>query len=208
MKKLIHTHISTAAGLALVAVVSFVMGGLFLKEARSFMDPVSVPGGAGSLAPDGGVIGNPAQGIAGADTLFKGQKAIKDAVGGSFAGYTSTATNGNLGGLKGANQKCETAYPGSHWASLDEIMKLGAQYPWTYDVWVRDALASYGDSTVGGQDVAVVKDGLTMIYPDPDFVVACAGWTAPVSKAGTALMSSGIAQIAGCSFGARLACVK
>ena len=55
------------------------------------MDPGSVPGASGTLAVDGGVIGNPSQGIAGAPTLFQGQKAIKDAIGtGSPSSWTCT----------------------------------------------------------------------------------------------------------------------
>ena len=57
----------------------------------------------------------------------------------TFVGYTD-AFNGNLGGLRGANQKCEEAFPGqhSHWASSDELVSLGDQYLWTNDVWVQD----------------------------------------------------------------------
>jgi hypothetical protein len=55
----------------------------------------------------------------------------------SFVGY-SASTNANLGGLKGGNAICESLYPGSHWASMDEIMSLGAKYPWTDSVWIRD----------------------------------------------------------------------
>lgn len=56
-----------------------------------------------------------------------------------FAGYTASYT-GNLGGAKGANEKCDAQYDGSHWCSVDELMRLGDKYPWTYTVWVRDAV--------------------------------------------------------------------
>lgn len=55
----------------------------------------------------------------------------------TFMGYTSL-TGANLGGLKGGNEICNTSYPGSHWASLDEIMKLGVSYTWAHPVWLRD----------------------------------------------------------------------
>jgi len=55
----------------------------------------------------------------------------------AFAGYT-TARDANLGGVKGANKVCEEAFPGSHWASSDEIARLGSKYPWATAVWVRD----------------------------------------------------------------------
>ena len=69
-------------------------------------------------------------------------KAYVDAHSGEvkWAGYTSSTYTGNLGGLKGANQKCDAEYPGSHWCSLEEIMKLGVDYPYTYDAWVRNAV--------------------------------------------------------------------
>lgn len=57
-----------------------------------------------------------------------------------FAGYTSGTYTGNLGGAKGANEKCDAGYDGSHWCSVDELMRLGDKYPWTYTVWVRDAV--------------------------------------------------------------------
>lgn len=55
----------------------------------------------------------------------------------TFAGYTAD-TNANLGGLKGGNALCNTAYPGSHWASADEMLRLGPSNPWTTSVWVRN----------------------------------------------------------------------
>src|SRR3990167_6641911 len=67
-------------------------------------------------------------------------KAYVDAAGGgsfAFAGYTAQAYDGNLGGLKGANDKCESNFPGSHWASIDELSRLGASYTWAATVWVR-----------------------------------------------------------------------
>lgn len=65
-----------------------------------------------------------------------------------FAGYTTSYT-GNLGGAKGANEKCDAQYDGSHWCSVDELMRLGDAYPWTYTVWVRDAVrgAAYQSDT-------------------------------------------------------------
>ena len=58
-----------------------------------------------------------------------------------FAGYTDSYTGG-LGGVKGANEKCDNLYDGSHWCSLEEVIELGDDYPWTATVWIRDAVLS------------------------------------------------------------------
>lgn len=47
-----------------------------------------------------------------------------------FAGITAAETTGNMGDFKGANQNCNSEFPGSHWASLDEIIKLGNEFTW------------------------------------------------------------------------------
>jgi hypothetical protein len=78
------------------------------------------------------------------NTTDAANKAYVDATGISWAGYTSAQT-GNLGGLKGANTICDSAYPGSHWASVDEIERLGSNYPWTDSVWVRGSINANGD---------------------------------------------------------------
>ncbi len=60
---------------------------------------------------------------------------------------------GNLLGLAGANSKCETAFPeeGSHWCSMDEIARVGAQFNWNDRVWVRDAVVgAVGSETIYG----------------------------------------------------------
>lgn len=67
-----------------------------------------------------------------------------------FAGYTTTTYTGALGYAKGANEKCHAAYSGSHWCSVNEIMELGNQYPWTYTVWVRDAVRGFSFVYWGG----------------------------------------------------------
>ena len=66
-------------------------------------------------------------------------KAYVDAAGSgglTWEGYTS-AYDGNLGTLKGANQKCDTAFDGSHWCTYDELVRLGDDYPYSYDAWVN-----------------------------------------------------------------------
>jgi hypothetical protein len=127
-----------------------------------------------------------------------------------FMGFTQTYS-GALGGLKGANAKCEQEFPGSHWASVDEIMKLGATYPWTYPVWVR---------TLHGRDATfhnVTNDG----YPMGLRTDSCYGWTrtthnwtgTPLSSAtshtaGSSLGADGHESTVSCTATLRLACVQ
>lgn len=125
-------------------------------------------------------------------------------VGGShglmFSGYTAEYS-GALGGLKGANAKCEQEYPGSHWADISEIMKLGAAYPWTYPVWVR------------------MIDGQSSSIGDGRRNDNCFGWTqtltvggVPISRdstsAGSVLDAYGNERRLECSQPRRLACVQ
>jgi len=108
-------------------------------------------------------------------------KAYVDAHSGEvrWAGYTSAAYTGNLGGPKGANQKCDAEYPGSHWCSVDEIMRLGMDYPYTYTVWVRDAVKggsmnNYDFTFLGGA-------GGHYCYGDIN-ECTCYGWTNDTSE--------------------------
>jgi hypothetical protein len=96
-------------------------------------------------------ISNVASPIAGSDVATK---SYVDAQSGGcsparlrFAGYTPVSYNGNLGGPKGANDKCATAYAQYnnaqnhvHWCSLEELMEFGNSYPYNSAVWVRDAV--------------------------------------------------------------------
>lgn len=55
-------------------------------------------------------------------------RAYVDAAGGGgavFAGYTPAKYNGNLGGLTGANAKCNAAFPSSHICSVNEFARTG-----------------------------------------------------------------------------------
>ncbi|MEK7607970.1 MAG: hypothetical protein AAB495_00070 [Patescibacteria group bacterium] len=101
----------------------------------------------------------------------------------SFAGYTSTTFNGSLGGLKGGNQKCQNDYPGSVWASIDNIRLLGSRYPWSVAIWVQ-AVSSIDPSRF------------------------CLNWTdtgtfSAVQLAGNGAINTGV----GCSTPTYLACV-
>lgn len=140
------------------------IGSFLIREARSFVNPASGTGASGVLGQDVGVIGNPTDGIAGASTLFQGQAAIKtavDAIGGGGDGglrtkrvfVTSTTYDGNLGGLAGADAKCQAranaATLGGTWKAILGDSTITPQqrtdYNWDYlvDLWKRPIVAKW-----------------------------------------------------------------
>jgi hypothetical protein len=80
----------------------------------------------------------------------------------SFAGYTATTYDGNIGGIIGMNAKCELEYPGSHACTYDEIIRLGASFPNTVAAWIID-----GTLVSGTRDGS---DAYSVGYPN------CVGW--------------------------------
>ncbi len=66
----------------------------------------------------------------------------------SFAGYTSSAYNGNMWRIKWMNQKCNAQYTGSRVCGYDDIINLWSNYPWTENVWIHDGIQStFADNT-------------------------------------------------------------
>jgi hypothetical protein len=91
-----------------------------------------------------------------------------------WAGYTSAST-ANLGGTKGADTTCNSAYSGSHWASGEELVALGSSYPWTYDVWLGHVFAGpmiLSRTYVIGAFKAAGSEYIPYLNP-----VTCTGWT-------------------------------
>ncbi len=124
MKKISFRNVLTQCGVGIVVIFFASIGSILIREAWSFKDPGGGPGASGALAPDVGVIGNPADGITGAPTLFQGQAAIKTAVDGIGGGgkvfqsvFTTNLYTGNLGGLAEADAKCQAEFgPDFHFA--------------------------------------------------------------------------------------------
>ena len=61
----------------------------------------------------------------------------------SWAGYTTTSFAMTTSALKNKMDACSSDYPGSHWASSDEIVRLWSNYPWTSTAWPRDSWVQY-----------------------------------------------------------------
>lgn len=98
-------------------------------------------------------------------------KAYVDAAtgGGSYAGKTPTSYTGDLGGILGANAKCQAAFAGSHMCSANEIAKVGSA-PIAAG-WSRcEDIASIS--------VGMTCDGFTTGASVGSFGTAdCGGWT-------------------------------
>lgn len=141
-------------------------------------------------------------------------KSYVDAAGGgslTWKGYTSSYT-GALGYIKGANAKCESAYSGSHWASYEEIMQLGANYPWSSSAWIRDGIKNYGyysDGSVGAKIYAVTADGYSTLTESNEQSLTCDAWLHAYSgQSGPLLSSSGYIKFSTCDWSYPLACVS
>jgi len=114
----------------------------------------------------------------------------------TFAGYTAS-TIAAMGGFKGANALCDSAFPGSHFASIDEIMRLGAKYPWTKEVWIRgiqtgDSVGNMGFDNNAGYGNTILKE--------------CRGWTG--SGIGPMLYQTGTVFGESCANAHPIACVQ
>src|SRR3989338_2532463 len=147
MQKISFRNVLAQCGVGMVVIVFASVGSILIREARSFKDPGGGPGASGALAQDVGVIGNPADGIAGAPSLFQGQKAIKDAIGvGGGKVYQSVWTtigyNGaQVGGLSGADEKCQAEFGSDfhfarsfeEWASSAPGNSYRSNYIWVHN---------------------------------------------------------------------------
>jgi len=102
-----------------------------------------------------------------------------------------------FGGVKIGNQMCNNLYPGSHWAGFNELIKLGPEYPWTYEVWIWDSRGIVDDTNLGGGSA-----GSTY---------SCNGWKDAgysYKGIGETLRTDGLRQARVCDTSFRLACVK
>ncbi len=122
----------------------------------------------------------------------------------AFMGYTDL-TNAGIGGLKGGNDLCHSNYPGSHWASVDEVMKLGSSYPWTQPIWIRDLRTDeYGNGgsyICGGFRYGKSYPG-SVCTKDPELSNVSVGSGVP------SLSTRGIQKYSCCEALRALACVK
>ena len=126
-----------------------------------------------------------------------------------WAGYTVATYNGNMGGIKGMNEKCEASYTGSHACRYDEILQLGADYPYTFDAWIIDGGYLVFDYGIAKQ---MTKDGFVFGQPTStsNGVPNCRGWTSQADSndsLGPAIFVNNI-DLRGCDESFRIPCCE
>jgi hypothetical protein len=120
--------------------------------------PAGAQGATGAQGPAGptglqGATGP--QGPAGSALLLDGgMLPMPSAEGFSFAGYTATLYDGNLGGITGAHAKCELEFSGSHLCTYREFMwSAPASSPAAVGAWIdNDAVTSSGQPNTWPRD--------------------------------------------------------
>lgn len=125
----------------------------------------------------------------------------------TFSGYAGPF-DGNLGGLKGANQKCNSAYSGSHVCLYPEIVRLGNSYPYTHSVWQIDGIKS--TSLDGGYYYYFTQTG-QINANNSGIIPYCSNaiWASnSASYVGPALGTLGAVSYTACSTPLYLACCK
>ncbi|WP_415061394.1 hypothetical protein [Bdellovibrio sp.] len=185
-------------------------GALTISAGGANTNVTLVPQGTGVVSVSSKRIANVATPTASSDAATKAYVDAASSGGITFMGFTSSAYNGNLigaaGVATGGHALCNAAYSGSHWASWEEIQQIGAAYPATYTVWVRDAIAS---TFVSGGVTYVGKDGSEHNNGGSWSGSSCYSWTNTAStNRGTIYSTSGQIGMGTCNDPYRLACVK
>lgn len=185
-------------------------GALTISAGGANTNVTLVPQGTGVVSVSSKRIANVATPTASSDAATKAYVDAASSGGITFMGFTSSTYNGNLigaaGVATGGHALCNATYSGSHWASWEEIQQIGAAYPATYTVWVRDAIAS---AFVNGGITYVGKDGSEHNNGGSWNGSSCYSWTNTASSnRGTIYSTSGQIGMGACNDPYRLACVK
>ena len=132
---------------------------------------------------------------------------IPTTTGMTFAGYTASTYDGaGVGGTKGANDKCQAAYAGSHACTWNDLKQMGSNYPWSSDAWIVDGTVL--GPVVAGLIYQNTADGNTYTST-PWQYINCSGW-----KNSNNLMFGSFASITGnlsqnrCDIAYKLPCCK
>ncbi len=185
-------------------------GALTVSAGGANTNVTLVPQGSGVVSVSSKRIANVATPTASSDAATKAYVDAASSGGITFMGFTSSAYNGNIlgaaGVATGGHALCNAAYAGSHWASWEEIQQLGATYPATYPVWVRDAIAA---AFLNGGITYVAKDGAEHNTGGTWNSATCYAWSnSASSNRGTVLSIGGTVTVGACNDPYRLACVK
>ncbi len=106
-------------------------------------------GPAGPAGPQGAAGPSGPSGPAGAVLYLDGGVISQDWV--VFAGFTASSFTGNLGGITGANAKCDADYPGSFMCTQGDYWRGEPNgYPPTTGAWIDYERDEHGTRSIGG----------------------------------------------------------
>jgi len=105
-----------------------------------------------------------------------------------FAGYTANTYTGNLGGMTGANAKCQAEFSGSHFCSTLEFVRSGHTINPISNSWIFSESTSTAVNFGGGTLYSTYNNH------------GCSGWDNDLSTfLGSAILSTG-------SYGGGISC--
>ncbi len=123
----------------------------------------------------------------------------------TWAGYTASSFNANMGTIMGMNAKCEADFSGSHACTYDEILKLGSNFPNSVHAWIIDGSYASGTSSV----FWVTKDGTNTTGTSYG---TCLGWTTSTNSSSSYLApymnTNGRVYFATCNNTYKIPCCK
>jgi hypothetical protein len=171
--------------------IGIIMGFGFLVLGYAFVEPASGPGGSYYTDASSKFM-----------TLLNGINASVSSSGGiSFAGYTTLTYDGDIDYLKGANTICGSNFAGSRAMIYEDLLVLGANYSYTYDIWLFNAVLNVKDNGYG-----VLKSGGSIHITNNGH--SCDGWNSDSSSyMGTRLHTTGWVYGVSCANFYRLGCV-
>jgi hypothetical protein len=171
--------------------IGIIMGFGFLVLGYAFVEPASGPGGSYYTDASSKFM-----------TLLNGINASVSSSGGiSFAGYTTLTYDGDIDYLKGANTICGSNFAGSRAMIYEDLLVLGANYSYTYEIWLFNAIL-----TVRDDGHAYLKSGGSGHVGNNGH--SCNAWNSDSSSyKGTRLHTTGAIDTPACSNSYRFGCV-
>ena len=130
-----------------------------------------------------------------------------------FAGFTTSTTDGNIGGRAAANRRCAAEFPGAHLCHVAEYVRANvAVAPPSGGAWIdKSSLAPVFASSSTQAEAVVTRNGHGRASPyvtsGPGLEANCVNWTSNASTADAlALVPSGIQGSSNCDVVRSLAC--
>ena len=129
---------------------------------------------------------------------------VDTAAGGvQYLGRTVSSYTGNLGGIAGANVRCQARFSGSHMCRMSELVSSGAT-GFGGNGWVTEVITIFS-----GAFYCASVDGATMFWAGGDGTCGCSSWTSTSPNGrGQAADASGSAVFASCDGALPIHCCK